>query len=1248
MRCKELALKLCFLLLANSVFLNSQALSQSEPKVAQAATGGVHYGSLPLMFEANQGQTDAQVKFLSRGKGYTALLTSDGMILSLRPSTRGARQAIPNNSKTPITEPSTIMQFSLVGAAANPTVIGEDVQPGKINYFFGSDPTKWRTNVATYGRIRYHGVYPGIDMLYYGNHRQLEYDFVISPGADPGQIQFAVKGANSISLDSDGNLVLNTENGDLHFQSPTVYQDSNGTRVPVQGEYVIKDSTHVGFHLSAFDPSKPTVIDPVLAYGTFLGGSGDDQANGIGVDASGNVYIAGSTDSADFPLALFGSLTAGNAHVFVAKLNATGSTLLYADYLGGSGYDYGYALTLDSAGEVYVTGSTNSSNFPVLNSYQSTYPGGFNAFITKVSADGSSLLYSTYFGGNGSDIPASIVLDSSSDILIAGNTTSNNLPVANAYQSAISANQGGQFGNYGFLSKFNPDGSQLIYSTYFAGSSNVAYNCSGTPCWSFPFSAVTGLTVDGAGNAYVGGNTNTYNFPTTTGVYQTSSNAPQNNTAGFVAKFSSSGSLSYSTYFDESSGYLTTINAIAVDATGSAYVTGSAFSDGTFPQTSTSICDPSVYGQNCEFAFVTKFDPLAATLVYSTFLGPYNLSTPIAISLDASNDAYVLASTNSTSFQLVNGIEGFSTEGSQYVAGSDDALLAEIDPAGASELFATYIGGSGNNMAGAMTLDASANLYVAGTTDSIDFPVSQAGFQEIIGGNTDAFITKISPVSAAAVSLAPFSLEYSSQSLGTTSASQTVLLRNMGSAALNISSITASTGFGETDTCSGSVPSAGTCTLSVSFAPNALGSDSGSISIADDAAGSPHVISVSGVGTGAVAALAPASLTFGTLPVGTASAQQIVTLSNSGNTSLTIGGIYVSGDFSQTNNCGTSLTANASCRIQIIFTPTATGARSGVLSITDNAVSAHHITGDSVIESSQTVALSGTGQAAIGITLSATTLTFVGVVLDSSSGSQSITLTNHAIKSATVSNVSVTGDFSQTNNCSTVAVSGGTCSVTVKFVPSASGVRVGTLAISTSVGLETVSLSGTGLDFSLASSTTSDTIQDGATATYKLTVSPVGGTFTSAIKLSCSGAPTGATCTFSPSTLTPGSTPVSVTMAIVTTASTAQAFHGRSSKSYLAFAMWVQFQGLGLFGIVFASSKRSKKPASMKLAMLILLTLLISAMLFMSACAGGTGIAHSQTGGQTGTQAGTYPVSATGICGSLKHSVSLTLNVQQN
>ena len=626
--------------------------AQSAAQVPSAASINANYAKLPLTFELNHGQIDPHVRFVSRGPGYTAFLTSDGMVLSLRAKRVATSQPtgldVPASSST-----RSALRFRLLGAAKNPSVVGEIPQLGRVNYFVGNNPAKWQRNVPTYGRVRYKNVYPGIDLLYYGNQRQLEYDFAIAPGVDASQIKFEIRGAKKIQIETDGALALTTSNGDIHFQAPKIYQESNGQRTEVGGGYVVTDPTHVSFHLAPYDANAPLVIDPVLVYSTYLGGSGTDQPNGIAIDTAGNVYVAGSTDSTDFPLVTKTLLPSGNPHVFVSKLDATGSNLIYTDYLGGNSQDYGYALALDASNNVYVTGSTASSDFPMMNPYQGTYPGSFNAFLSKISPDGSSLLYSTFFGGNGSDTPSGLAVDASGDMVIAGTTSSTNLPVANAYQSTVSPNMGDLYGDYGFLTKFSPDGSSLVYSTYFGGNSNVPLNCGGDPCWSPPSSSIVGMALDNAGNVYVAGNTNTNNFPVTGEAYQGTDTIPQNGSVGFVGKFSSAGNLQYSTYFYESSGQLTNIAAIAVDGSGSAYITGVALSDGTFPVTITSICDPVVSSYACGFGFVTKFDAAGTKLLYSTFLGLNNNAVPAAILLDVNKNAYILALTGSGSFGLV-------------------------------------------------------------------------------------------------------------------------------------------------------------------------------------------------------------------------------------------------------------------------------------------------------------------------------------------------------------------------------------------------------------------------------------------------------------------------------------------------------------------------------------------------------------------------------------------------------------------
>ncbi len=1309
--------------LLSGMFCAAQAVptnSASTQKPSHAVQES--YGKLPLGFEANQGQADPRVKFLAHGPGYSVFLTSGQMVLSLRPSAVSVN-GDPKSADAGSNRSGAVIQINLAGANPNPAVTGEKPQAGKVNYFIGKDPKKWRSNVPTYGQVRYKSIYPGIDLVYYGNQARVEHDFVLAPGADPNQIQLDVKGADHLSLAANGDLVLFKGNDEVRLQAPLAYQEFHGMQVPISGAYTLQNSNRVSFSLGAYDKTMPLVIDPVLDYGTFLGGLADDQAAAIAVDSAGSAYVTGWTDSANFPLAAENGPPPSGVNIFLAKLDVSGSSLIYSDYIGGSSDEYPAAIVLDSSNDAFLTGYTYSGDFPVMNPYQASNTGGPDVFITEVSPDGSSLVYSSYLGGSSYNVASSIALDATGNIYVAGSTYSLDFPTANAYEAAANQNQGENYGEYGFLTKLTPDGSTLVYSTYYAGSQNVIQNCYYGPCWGAPYSSVTAMTVDGSGNAYAAGGTNTYDFPATEGAYEASNTTTYDQWVGFVGKFSPSGTLLYSTYYgaNPNNYYNFNVAAIAVDGSGAAYIVGTSYpQSGVIPITTPNLCDPAVDG--CTWGFITKFDPTGSTVVYSTYLGNNVDVNPQSLVLDASGDAYVSSESGGGDQNfMVNPIEAF-TNGA-------DLFIQEIDPTGGTQVFSTFLGGYGYDYPGGIALDSAGAVYVAGYTNYTDFPVTAAALQNTIGGNTDTFIAKIGTASAPAVAISPSLVQFSIRPVGSVSQPNTSLLRNMGSAALTISNLSTTGDFSETDTCGSGVAAASTCTFTVTFSPTAPGPRYGSIMIQDDGAGSPHFINLVGNGATAVADLVPASLSFPSLQINQTSSAQTATLTNNGNATLVISNITISAAYAQTDNCPGSLGIGSSCTFSITFTPTAGGASNGTLSITDNApgsphtvalsgsgyvttatvapsslafgnqtlgttsaaqtvtmtntganpiaVSAVAVTADFAetdnctsapvaIEGSCTihvtfaptvggsrsgtltisdnaqgnphvVTLSGTGLAGVA-QLSASSLTFASSTVGTASSAQTITVTNSGNGVLAMTSVVATGDFAQTNNCTSVAANGGTCAIQVTFTPTTSGSRTGNLTLTDSAANspQLVSLTGSGIDFSMPASGGTATVTAGATASYQMSISPVGGTFSSAVALVCEGVPAFSTCTLSPTSVTPGTSAAAVAVSIKTTGTTSTTALGNARGPVLAWL--VLAPGFGLFGLFLAGTRRGRRHASLGLLLIVL-----AAMIVLPGCSGVSNTKTVQTGNST--PAGTYTVLVIGTSGSVQHFSSLTLTV---
>jgi hypothetical protein len=580
------------------------------------------YGQIPLSFEVNQGQTAAQVDFLSRGSGYALFLTPTETVLSLQKPA----PAVGDGAAAP--DPA-VLHSRFVGANPQPQVVGLDQLAGTSNYCIGNDPSQWQTDIANYGRVEYHNLYPGVDLVFYGNQRQLEYDYVVAPGTDPGVIKLAIDGAESMTLDDQGDLVLHTSGGDILEHAPVVYQDSGGVRQPISGQFVLEGDGQVGFALGAYDHSQPLVIDPVLSYSTYLGGTNSDACSGIAVDSAGNAYVTGYTESSDFPTTPGAVQTSygGGQDAFVTKLNSTGTALVYSTYLGGTGDAVGWGIAVDTADNAYVTGYTSSTDFPTTpGALQTTYGGvnSYDAFVTKLNPTGTALVYSTYLGGTGLEYGYGIAVDSAGNAYVTGHTESTDFPTT---PGAVQTSYGGLDA---FVTKLNPTGTALVYSTYLGGNSgDGGYS----------------IAVDSADNAYVTGYTWSTDFPTTPGAVQTSYGGGQD---AFVTKLNPTGTaLVYSTYLGGTSSDLG--RGIAVDAAGNAYVTGQTGST-DFPTTPGAVQTSYSGGQD---AFVTKLNPTGTALVYSTYLGDY--SDGYGIAVDTAGNAYVTGYTSSTDFPTTPG-----------------------------------------------------------------------------------------------------------------------------------------------------------------------------------------------------------------------------------------------------------------------------------------------------------------------------------------------------------------------------------------------------------------------------------------------------------------------------------------------------------------------------------------------------------------------------------------------------------------
>ena len=707
----------------------------TQPAAKERGQGRVEagYAALPLAFEENQGQTDDRVKYLARGSGYTLFLTADEAVFSLRARSRqsgngdsGERQLFSKGDARHSNRKEAVaaVRMRLMGANNAVPLEAEEPLAGKSNYFLGKDTSKWRSNVPHYARVSYREVYPGVNLNFHGAQRQPEFDFIVAPGVNPACVSFRFTGGHGMKTDDFGDLVISSSAGDLVLHKPVAYQEANGTRQTVDASFILTAKHQVGFALGNYDHSRELVIDPSVsyAYSTFLGGSLEDDGYAVAFDTNSDgtanhAYVTGETASTNFPG--HSNSNAGGFDVFVAKIAADGSSLVYSTYVGGSENDSGNAIAVDSSGDAFVAGGTQSNDFPVLPTGSSSLNGAGNAVLFELGPTGT-LTYSTYLGGDGIDTALGVAVDGSGNIYAAGQTSSSNFPMKSPLQSTEAG---------GFVAKLKPSAggvADLAFSTYLGGSAQ-----------DYP----SAIALDASANVYLTGRTTSSSFHTTSGVVQSTYGG--GSADAFVSAIKTDGSAYiYSTFLGGSDTDIG--NGIAVDAGANAYITGqtaSASSNGSATPFPLKAALQPAFGGVYD-AFVTKLNASGSALVYSTYLGGSQSDIGAHIALDGSDNAYVTGQTYSSDFPVAHATQA-------NFGGLYDAFVSSINASGSQLAFSTYLGGSGGedssgNFAGIAVDGPGAYIYVAGNTSSSSgFHTTSGVFQSSYGGGTeDAFVVK--------------------------------------------------------------------------------------------------------------------------------------------------------------------------------------------------------------------------------------------------------------------------------------------------------------------------------------------------------------------------------------------------------------------------------------------------------------------------------------------------------------------------
>jgi hypothetical protein len=1190
----------------------SQASQPPDNAAAAKAQVAQNFGKIPLSFEANQGQAVKTVKFISKGSGYSLFLTDSSAVLALsKPDASNAKPGLTVGKGLKPVLPrqagkTDVLRMDLAGANRAMQVTGVDQLPGTANYFIGNDPAKWRSGVSTFARVKYAGVYPGVDLVYYGSQRQLEYDFVVAPGASPKPIRLQFAGAKKVDLTADGDLTVSATNGQIAFHKPVVYQVKDGLRQPIDGQFAVLSKNTIGFTLGRYDHSKSLVIDPVLTYSTYLGGTLADGANGIAVDSSGNAYVVGSTFSTNFPVTTGAAQSVNNEPanfqcVFISKLNPTGTALVYSTYLGGSGAtndastqfgDVGQTIAVDSAGDAYVTGLTQSTSFPTTpNAFQlvnnSTLKGGlFSAFVTKLNPTGTALVYSTYLGGNFEDSGSGIAVDTLGHAYVTGYTTSSTFPVTpGAYQLTNNANITSGWGS-AFVTEFNLTGTALVYSTFLGGT---GYGAKGT-----------GIAVDSLGDAYVTGSSNTTDFPITNGAFQTTNYAaaavdgnPDAFASNvFVTKLNPTGTqLVYSTYVGGSTDDYGT--AIALDDAGDAYVTGSTYSK-DFPVAGNAYQPTNLaYANEASAGFVTEVNPTGTALVYSTFLSGSGIPPQFcgtdctsggsgdagtAIAVDALGDAYVTGSAVSTNFpttagayQTVNNAAGNTTPIGV------NAFITKLNPGGSQLLYSTYLGGNVQDFGYGIALDGLGGVYVTGQASSQNFPTTAGSYQPAYaGGFEDAYISKfaigsVATTIATTTSLTPSAnpqVQGSSVTFTATvtpasgtavptgnvvfsvdgTAASTVALDNTGSATYTTASLTA-----------------GPHTILASYAGSiayTASSNSLTETISEPQAATPIFSPAVGTYTSTQSVTLTDSTTGaaiyyttdGTPPTASST---VYTGAISVSATETVEAIAIAPGFANSVVSTATYTINLAAAATPVISPAA-----GTFSSTQSVTITDATTGATIYYTTNGTPPTASSTPYTGAISVSATETIEAIAVATGFTNSAVASATYTINLAAAATPVISPTASTFTSAQSVTITDSTAGATIYYTtngtpPTASStVYTGAISVSASETIEAIAIASgfsnsavatanyvivvTAPGYTLSANPSFLTFKSGSTGTTVITVTPVGG-FTGTVNFSCGTLPSEVTCTFSPASLTvaAGGSALTTTLTVGTTGTVA-------------------------------------------------------------------------------------------------------------